>query len=103
MSHKGLTTDSVDCLTERLIELLNDARYQEIDFLYKQEYLSIQGNLKSYHSLQVLLTAINQLDSSQQDRSIHVKVTIGSEQHLFETSFAKQEYNNDPQLTESVY
>ncbi len=92
MSHKGLATGSVVCHVKSLHEYLNDARYQKIKIRNEQEYLSIQGNLESYYSLQILLTEINQLYSRQQNQSINVKVTIGPEQSPFEKSFARSHH-----------
>ena len=98
MSRKGLMNDSVACHTTIFLKLLNDSQYQKLECRHEREHISIQGSIKSYYSLQVLLTAIIQLRSRQPNKTFHVNVTIGSEQNLFEIYFSKREPTHDHQL-----
>ena len=98
MSRRGLAKDSVTCHITIFLELLKAPQYQEIECHYERKHISIQGSLKSYYSLQVLLTAIIELRSRHPNKTVHLNITIGSEQNPFVIYFSKQEPTHDHQL-----
>ncbi len=99
MSNNGLATDSITLTKSRLEELLKDTQFLQLTCQQHLERISITGHLKTYYSLQLLLTAISLQHSGPDAAAIALHVTVGAAQTQFETHFSKREHHHDQQLS----
>lgn len=99
MSNNGLATDSITLTKSRLDELLKDTQFLQLTCQQDRERISITGHLKTYYSLQLLLTAISLQHSGPDAAAIALYVTVGAARTQFETHFSKREHHHDQQLS----